>query len=157
MKPKPKARRGWALMAAGELHFDTDSLALPFGIYPCKKDAAMAGYYLGLDAEVVEVVIRPTDYKATDFSDYSEEELLRVLPILEERRRQDAKWGPQDHSLFEWLTVLAEEVGELAAAILRRRFGNQEHLDLDWQREATQIAAVVVAMIEQHGGKGVEK
>jgi hypothetical protein len=36
--------------------------------------------------------------------------------VFSERKAQDAKWGPQHHSLAEWLMILAEEVGELAEA-----------------------------------------
>lgn len=39
----------------------------------------------------------------------------RVLKeVDDERVRQDDKWGEQSHPLDTWLTVLAEEVGELA-------------------------------------------
>lgn len=37
--------------------------------------------------------------------------------IDDERRRQDAKWGEQNHDLTVWLTVLAEEVGETGEAL----------------------------------------
>jgi hypothetical protein len=39
------------------------------------------------------------------------------LDVARERERQDAKWGPQHHTLAEWLMILAEEVGELAEAV----------------------------------------
>jgi hypothetical protein len=35
--------------------------------------------------------------------------LRRAAPILDERDRQDAKWGPQDHTLPEWIAILVEE------------------------------------------------
>lgn len=74
----------------------------------------------------------------------------RAAAIIAERDRQDAKWGPQDHSLPEWLAILMEEVGELAAAILGHRFGNDDHPELDWKKEAIQVAAVALSMIEQY-------
>lgn len=40
--------------------------------------------------------------------------------IHDERKRQVAKWGVQHHRCREWLMVLAEEVGELAAAVTER-------------------------------------
>ena len=62
--------------------------------------------------------------------------------IAEERQRQDAKWGP-DRVLTPmlWLTILMEEVGEVARAILER----------DWANlliEIVQVAAVAVAWLE---------
>ena len=75
--------------------------------------------------------------------------LQRAECILGERDRQDAKWGPQDHTLPEWITILLEEVGELAAAILCHKFGNDDHPELDWRKEAIQVAAVALSMVEQ--------
>jgi len=76
--------------------------------------------------------------------------LNRAEAILDERDRQDAKWGPQDLSLPEWITILMEEVGELAAATLGHCFGTENHPELNWRKEATQVAAVALAMLEQY-------
>lgn len=38
--------------------------------------------------------------------------------VFEERRRQDKKWGVQSHAPDRWLTILHEETGEVARAIL---------------------------------------
>jgi NTP pyrophosphatase (non-canonical NTP hydrolase) len=68
--------------------------------------------------------------------------------LLEERARQDMKWGEQNHDLTVWLTVLTEEVGEVAEAILTNRS------DPSWENvaavrdELVQVAAVAVATIE---------
>lgn len=75
-----------------------------------------------------------------------------VEEIITERIRQDQAWGAQEHTLPEWLTILVEEVGELAAAILGVRFGNDDHIELDWRKEAISVAAVVVSMLEQVQG-----
>lgn len=72
-----------------------------------------------------------------------------IAHIRAERGRQDATWGTGDHTLPEWLTILTEEVGELAAAILCKRFGNDDHTELDWQKECIQVAAVAVRILEQ--------
>jgi hypothetical protein len=102
----------------------------------------------------------------------------RVLEdIDDERRRQDAKWGEQNHDLTVWLTVLAEEVGEAgdalpgaadplaismgraALAILHYRAaaGRAENVEGDtdpdaWlakaRNEFIQTAAVAVAIVE---------
>lgn len=90
--------------------------------------------------------------------------------ILQERQRQHDKWGTQRHDFPVWLTVLGEEVGELAEAILTMRRIEaetplvvganadrlmREHRDSSQRRclrhvrdEAIQVAAVAVAMIE---------
>lgn len=36
--------------------------------------------------------------------------------ILEERRRQDAKWGPKHHRMADWLVLIGEEYGEACKA-----------------------------------------
>lgn len=69
-----------------------------------------------------------------------------IQSVRMERARQDEKWGVQNLSPDTWLTVLAEEVGELAQAILHTRFGgNQSGRS---REEAVQVAAVAVAIVE---------
>ena len=68
--------------------------------------------------------------------------------IIIERMKQDEKWGPQKHSLSQWLMILSEEIGEFSAAVLEKRFLTEECLNYDWRREAIQMAAVIVAMLE---------
>lgn len=62
--------------------------------------------------------------------------------IAARRRAQDAKWGPQRHAPFKWLTILAEEVGEVAEAMLA------ENLP-ETKSELEDVAAVAVAALEQ--------
>ena len=38
--------------------------------------------------------------------------------IRQERKRQNQKWGSQDHKPDRWMIILMEEVGEAAEAIL---------------------------------------
>lgn len=72
--------------------------------------------------------------------------------ILAERERQAAKWdGPHDWGWGDCssddvympvkLTVLMEEVGEVARAVLDRK-------PADLRTELTQVAAVAVAILE---------
>jgi len=73
--------------------------------------------------------------------------------LLEERDRQDAKWGVQDHAPEWWLAILMEEVGELAQAVLETHFDNgptMEHVrgTDNIRKEAVQCAAVAMAFIE---------
>lgn len=70
------------------------------------------------------------------------------VDIVYERARQDAKWGDQSGNLnVVWSTVLTEEVGEAAKAVLQLDFehgGTREEL----REELIQCAAVAVAWIE---------
>ena len=76
--------------------------------------------------------------------------------VAEERRSQDAKWGA-DRSLHPslWLTILVEEVGEVAEVILDDMNGVAIASDDDLtvedrlREELVQVAAVAVAQIEQ--------
>jgi len=61
--------------------------------------------------------------------------------IMEERARQDAKWGVQNHYPHTWLVILGEEVGEACQAAFEERFA-------DYRKELTQVAAVALAAIE---------
>ena len=61
--------------------------------------------------------------------------------IVEERKRQDTKWGIQNHNQEKWITILGEEFGEVCKATL-------EHSDYEYIKEMTQVAAVAVAALE---------
>lgn len=67
-------------------------------------------------------------------------ELLSM--VADERRRQDKKWGEQNHSDFKWCAILTEEVGEAAKAALD---GDD---DLHLKMELIQVAASALAWIE---------
>lgn len=68
--------------------------------------------------------------------------------VMEERIRQDRKWGNQDHLSNEiWLAILTEEVGETAKTLL-------EYSDLMHSREllrgeVVQVCAVALAWLEK--------
>jgi len=61
--------------------------------------------------------------------------------IMEERARQDRKWGEQNHHDLYWLGILTEEVGEAAKSIIENAQQNAE-------TELVQCAAVLVAWLE---------
>ncbi len=70
-------------------------------------------------AAVVVAIIEDIDYGAADVRRYegwhdahAEHAILRE--VFEERRAQDAKWGPQHHGVGWWFGILAEELGEAA-------------------------------------------
>jgi NTP pyrophosphatase (non-canonical NTP hydrolase) len=85
--------------------------------------------------------------------------------VVEERNRQDAKWGEQNHSPEWWHLILAEEVGELAQAILSTHvdacqsenlstselpampMAYEEDMD-EIQRECVHVAATALAFLE---------
>lgn len=78
----------------------------------------------------------------------------QVLELVrEERRRQDEKWGyPQKRTPFEWISILTEEVGELAQATNDAFTGGKWTGDPDRVRaEAVQVAAVAVSILEHLG------
>lgn len=73
-------------------------------------------------------------------------QLGAIHSVLEERDRQDAQWGEQDHDAFTWLAILAEEMGEAAQEALTNHFGGTTSSDL--RTEVVQIAAVALAFVE---------
>lgn len=77
-----------------------------------------------------------------------------ILSVLEERERQNVKWGEQNHDPFTYLTILMEEIGELSQAALHNKFGGKEGSLEHMQEEAVQVAAVALAIVEcLHRGK----
>ncbi len=67
------------------------------------------------------------------------EEIIQL--ILEERKKQDKKWGEQNHAIYKWLAILGEEVGEVNKAALEDDY-------YEIINELVQIGAVTVAIIE---------
>ena len=63
--------------------------------------------------------------------------------VFEERQSQYKKCGEQNYSLYKWITILGEEVGEACKAALESFHGN-------YRKELIQVAAVAVAMIESY-------
>lgn len=74
------------------------------------------------------------------------EEVLKE--VLEERYRQEQKWGEQNHGPAEYLMILGEEVGEANKAALEVHFGYKGADPNNFRKELIQVAAVAVAMIE---------
>jgi NTP pyrophosphatase (non-canonical NTP hydrolase) len=73
--------------------------------------------------------------------------------IKHERKRQDDKWGPQNHAPMVWNGILAEEFGEVAKAVNEVHFSEQPgELRNSWlknyREELIQTAAVCVAAVE---------
>lgn len=62
-----------------------------------------------------------------------------------EHWNQVKKWGIQKHSLFEWMTYLTEEVGELAEAISEYEYRNGKSIEIE--KEGIQVAALACKII----------
>lgn len=69
--------------------------------------------------------------------------------VDKERNRQDEKWGVQRHDMGTWLTILVEEVGEVAQAMQTNKgWGKQSDANNLYQ-ELIHVAAVAVSIAEQ--------
>jgi len=85
--------------------------------------------------------------------------------VRAERDRQDSLWGDQSgNHLFEWVSILGEEYGELCEAVNETCSGSVRHPDRGGPeaviKEAVHVAAVAVEIIEavtlQIGHEGTE-
>lgn len=79
-------------------------------------------------------------YESSEFQDILRQRSI-LMDVLEERVNQDTKWG-SNRNLDDktWLTILIEEVGETAMAML-------DH-DGTTREELIQVAAVALAWLE---------
>lgn len=76
-----------------------------------------------------------------------------IEKVISERISQIERWGEDSYNHpFEWMSILGEEFGELCEAVNETCFMNGKHPerggDENIIREATQIAAVAIAIIE---------
>ncbi len=75
-----------------------------------------------------------------------------LYAVIEERLRQDKKWGEQNHDPFLYLTILGEEYGETCKAALELRFKTDPETEAErcahLREEAVQTAAVALAIVE---------
>ncbi len=67
-------------------------------------------------AAVAVAIIEDIDLGVA-WAGHTEETIERIFGhIMDERHRQDEKWGPQHHSWSNWLSILGEEFGEACTA-----------------------------------------
>lgn len=66
--------------------------------------------------------------------------------VFEERKKQDVKWGEQNHHPGVWQNILMEEVGEVSKEVNENKFNAKEFSD--YRKEMIQVAAVAIAAIE---------
>jgi NTP pyrophosphatase (non-canonical NTP hydrolase) len=82
------------------------------------------------------------------------EMMTPLQAVIMERVKQDSKWGEQNHTDYEWLSVLTEEVGEVANSICcayinpepRESFVDAAKKNMEY--EVIQVAAVCFAWLE---------
>lgn len=71
--------------------------------------------------------------------------------LFKERKRQYAKWGEQDQDLATWITILTEELGEAAEAVLDVKFKQSTPLQdriAHLETELSHVGAVAVSILE---------
>ena len=93
-----------------------------------------------------------------------DEQLHAICEIIDERSRQDDKWGQQNHQPQFWTGILGEEFGELCEAINETVFNNGKHAKPkggyeNMRKEAVHVAAVTVGFLEyleRNNGKFID-
>ena len=75
-------------------------------------------------------------------------EILRL--VTQERKRQESKWGEQNHEASMWTMIFQEEFGEAIQAYLQGRIP-------DYRKELIECAAVLFAWIESEMRRYDEK
>ena len=69
--------------------------------------------------------------------------------IIQERLRQEAKWGEQNHDPATWNLIITEELGEAAQEALNLLFkGMSDIVAEKYHTELTQVAASALAAME---------
>lgn len=140
-----------------------------------EKLAASAEVIVSRDAVIVDLMER-LDVSAARIGAYEEEkrrprafdridaaiDMLQELSVLktpalqsviEERQRQNEKWGLQNHVPVVWVSILGEEFGELCEAVNETVFDNGPEARMkggyaNIRTEAVQVAAVAVQLVE---------
>jgi hypothetical protein len=70
-----------------------------------------------------------------------------IVEVQNERKRQDARWGEQNHEASYWLGIIAEEMGEVAKAMIEC----EPH---EYRAELVHLAACCVAAMESFDRNG---
>ena len=71
-----------------------------------------------------------------------------IEKVLEERKRQDAKWGEQNHTAPVWGMIIGEEYGEMCHAINEFGFDPTPEIEERIYTEAIHAMASCMAMLE---------
>ncbi len=75
---------------------------------------------------------------------------LVLRMVRDERTRQEEKWGRQRHAPLEWLMILAEEVGELAAEVDERPGGDADARSVEVTRLLGEAGREATKWIREH-------
>ena len=126
------------------------------GGLPCHSAVLVAGREqastIGPDMLNAAHLLRKTSrlsVAAVEGGEMKRDEMIQkqaINDILDERKRQDSKWGVQNHDAGTWALILAEEFGELSEASLHKKFGGPKADDV--RKEAVHVAAVAMAIVE---------
>lgn len=78
-----------------------------------------------------------------------------ISDVIAERKRQDEKWGEQNHNAFVWSSIIGEEYGEMCKAINEFGFDPTPETEQEIYKEAIQTMASCMAMLEclERGGE----
>lgn len=79
---------------------------------------------------------------------YTVEQEKIINKVLEERKRQDTKWGEQNHAAPIWGTIIGEEYGEMCQAINEFLFNPTPDTGEQICVEAIHTMASCMAMLE---------
>lgn len=90
-------------------------------------------------AELIEEAEKGREFSSINSVNHVLSDVLIAI-IERERTSQDERWGKQVLSPTEWLTVIAEEFGEVAKQVKERK---------DVRTELIQLTAVCVAWLEE--------
>lgn len=71
-----------------------------------------------------------------------------LVDVIAERKRQDEKWGKQNHFVERWGIIIGEEYGEMCKAINEFIFNPTPETEQDIYAEAIQTMASCMAMLE---------
>lgn len=81
-----------------------------------------------------------------------------LVKVDNEMDRQNMLWGVQDHAPLEWLSILTEEVGEVAKELNTESVEPYENWAKRYHAELVQVAAVACQAVlanarwmEKHG------
>lgn len=82
----------------------------------------------------------------------------QITCLVEERKRQDEKWGEQHHNATQWMSIALEEFGEAArhaneldfmgAYAEQYDYVDRDNAIVNFRRECMEAAAVLVACME---------
>lgn len=76
-----------------------------------------------------------------------------IKRVLDERQRQNEKWGEQNHNAVEWIAILGEEFGEASKEAVDFHFcnkGTKEQAKIleNLKTELIQTATVAIQIVE---------